>query len=48
MIVSDIKQRIEQRLDQGLEGQWYIVAKSSDVADGIVSRRRASVMLYER
>jgi len=34
MIVSEIKQRIEQRLDQGLEGQWYIVAKSSDVADG--------------
>ena len=34
MVVSDMKQRIEDRLNQGLEGQWYIVAKSSDVADG--------------
>ena len=30
----DINQRIEQRINQGLLGQWYVVAKSAELQPG--------------
>jgi phenylpropionate dioxygenase-like ring-hydroxylating dioxygenase large terminal subunit len=34
MAEPDFKQRVEERLNQGLLGQWYVVAKSADVPFG--------------
>ena len=34
MAAADLKQRVEDRLNQGLIGQWYVVAKSADVREG--------------
>ena len=33
-MADDINERIEQRLNQGLLGQWYVVAKSADLQAG--------------
>jgi phenylpropionate dioxygenase-like ring-hydroxylating dioxygenase large terminal subunit len=34
MAGTDFKQRVEDRLEQGLLGQWYVIAKSADVLVG--------------
>ena len=38
---SELKQRIEQRLNTGLLGQWYVIAKSSQVPRGGSLRTKA-------
>jgi len=37
----DLNERIEARLDQGLRGQWYVIAKSSDIPPGKVVAAKA-------
>ena len=34
LMEKDLKQRVEDKLNQGLLGLWYIIAKSSDVKSG--------------